>query len=88
MIWGANFKNRFSKFEKNAFLASKLDFSSAFLGKLQQKSVKKTILKNAFSIFGHKMSMGRVSTEIFGVPEFFIESLSKKIFEVGYPQIR
>ena len=34
------------------------------------------------------MSMGRVPTKIFGVSEFFIESLSKIIFEVGDPKNR
>ena len=45
-------------------------------------------LKNAFSKIGPKMPMGRVPTKIFGVSEFFIESLSKKIFEVGDPKNR
>ena len=45
-------------------------------------------LKNAFSKIGHKMSMGRVPTAIFGVSEFYIESLSKKFCAVGDPKNR
>ena len=71
--------------KKTCFLASKLDFSSAFLGKLQQKSVKKN-LKNAFSIIGHKMSMGRPLTKVFGVPEFFYRKFVKKNFRGRGPQ--
>ena len=37
-------------------------------------------LKNSFSKIGHKMSMGRVPTKIFGVSEFFYRKFVKKNF--------
>ena len=43
-------------------------------------------LKNAFSKIGHKMSMGRVPTEIFGVSEFFYRKFVKKNFRGRGPQ--
>ena len=45
-------------------------------------------LKNAFSNIGPKISMGRSPAEMFFYGSFFIESLSKKIFEVGDPKNR
>ena len=45
-------------------------------------------LKNTFSNIGCKMSMGRSPTEIVFFRSFFIESLPKKIFEVGDPKNR
>ena len=45
-------------------------------------------LKNAFSKIGHKMSMGRVPTKIFGVSEFFLSKLCEKKFSrSGTPKI-
>ena len=43
-------------------------------------------LKNAFSKIGHKMSMGRVPTKIFGVSEFFYRKFVKKNFRGRGPQ--
>ena len=43
-------------------------------------------LKNAFSNIGHKMSMGRVPTKIFGVSEFFYRKFVKKSFRGRGPQ--
>ena len=43
-------------------------------------------LKNAFSKIGHKMSMGRVPTEIFGVSEFFYRKFVEKNFRGRGPQ--
>ena len=43
-------------------------------------------LKNAFSKIGHKMSMGRVPTKIFGVSEFFYRKFVEKNFRGRGPQ--
>ena len=47
---------------------------------------KKENLKNAFSKIGHKMSMGRVPTKIFGVSEFFYRKFVKNNFRGRGPQ--
>ena len=58
---------------------------TGFLGKLQQKSVKKN-LHDAFSKKGVKMSRGRVPTEFFGVSDFFYRKFVEKTFRGRGPQ--
>ena len=43
-------------------------------------------MKNAFSNIGHKMSMGRVPTKVFGVSKFFYQNFVKKNFRGRGPQ--
>ena len=45
-------------------------------------------LKNAFSKIGHKMSMRRVPTKIFGVSQFYYRKFVKNFFAIGDPKNR
>ena len=50
------------------------------------RNLKNKNLQNAFSNKGHKSSMGRVPTKIFGVSEFFYRKFVKKYFRGRGPQ--
>ena len=86
MIWGSCCYNWNSKFEKNVCFQLLNWTFQLHLWANYYRNLKKINLKNAFSIIGHKMSMGRVPTEIFGVLEFLYRKFVKKHFRGRGPQ--
>ena len=81
-------KKESQNWKKRCFSALKLGFSVAFLGNLPQKSEKNKISKTLFRKWALKCRWGGSRSKFFVCRGFFIETLSKKFFEVGDPKNR
>ena len=72
--------------QKKSLISSNLTYSWRLVWQLRKPEKKYENLKNAFSKICHKMSMGKVPTNIFRVREFFYRKFVKNNFRGRGPQ--